>query len=244
MLRKKFGYLCSLVLAASAAGTSFVQAQSAFYLGAGGLGSHLEPRVNDSGFSVTETTSAGGKVFAGVDVSRRFSLEGYYSHLGNAVLSNQLVEGEIEYLAGGVSGLFYLYGSRDLASRQGLLLYGRAGIGFLNNSSTSGIDFNRLNDEHFAAGLGVEYGFNNGFGLRLEVLNHDVDAQDVSFSLIKRFGGGSDETPKVVTPVTAVPPVEPVVEPAPQPEPERQETMAIAPPPPPPFTCAAWCQFR
>ncbi len=214
------------------AGVSSANAQSAFYAGAGALGSQLEPRVNNSGFTVTEKNSAGARVFAGVDLTRRLSLEAYYSHLGNAELSNQVITGDIDYQAGGVSGLIYLYGNRDLASRRGFLAFARAGVGFMDNSSTNGIEFRRVNSEHFATGLGLEYGFGNGLGLRAEVLNHDVDARDFSVSLVKRFGG--DTARKL--------PVAPrSVEPDPADDAATDDTAApaetpvvVAPPPPPP----------
>lgn len=201
------GGILSLVagLAAIAASSTSAYAQSAFYLGAGALVSQLEPRVNDTGFSVTESTSTGGKIFAGVDLTTRLSMEGYFSQLGGAELTNQVVTGEIDYQAGGISGLVYLYSSRDLANRRGALLFARAGLGFLDNSSTNGINFSRVNNEHFAVGAGLEYGLENGFGLRAEILRHDADVQDFSLSVIKRFGGGEKKnTSPVAEPVTEV----------------------------------------
>lgn len=228
-----------LSLAALAASATSLSDDSRFYGGVGLLGSNLEPRVNNTAFSVTETTSAGARVFAGVDLSKRISFEGYYSHLGAAELSNQVITGEIDYQAAGLSGLVYLYGSRSLVDREGFLLFARAGIGLLENSSTNGIQFKRLNNEHLAAGLGVEYGFRNGFGLRAEFLNHDADAQDISFSLVKRFGGSGTsaimpkepesesvkESQSAETTAEITQPAEPEVEASPPPPP---------PPPPPP----------
>ena len=225
-------------LAALAAGCTSAIAETRFFGGASLLGSNLEPRVNSTSFTVTESGSAGARVFAGVDLSRRFSFEGYYSELGRAELSNQTVTGEIDYRAAGLSGLLYLYGSQSLENREGLLVFARAGIGFLDNSSTNGIAFSRLNNEHLAAGVGVEYGFRNGFGLRAEFLNHDADAQDISFSLVKRFGGSSKAA--ITQPEPPVEPVEPVEESkkvemeAPAATTETEETAPPPPPPPPP----------
>ncbi len=222
-------------LAAFAAGVPSAMAETRLFGGVSLLGSNLEPRVNATSFTVTESASAGARVFAGLDLSRRFSLEGYYSDLGGAELSNQTITGNIDYQAAGLSGLLYLYGSRSLEDREGLMLYARAGIGFLNNSSTNGIEFSRLNNEHLAAGLGVEYGFNNGFGLRAEFLNHDADAQDISFSLVKRFGGGNNTAMPVPEEQPELPaePVKAEMEPPTEPE-EPVETAPPPPPPPPP----------
>lgn len=195
--------LSLMTLAALAAGVPAVTSAAGFYLGAGALGSELEPRVSATSFTVTEPNSSGARIFAGFDLSRRFSMEGYYSQLGAATLSNQAVTGEIDYKSAGVAGLYYLYSSRGsdgLQNREGLMLYGKAGLGFLSNESSNNILFNRLNGEHLAAGVGVEYNFSNGFGLRAEFLNHDADARDLSINLVKRFGS---------TGVTAAPIAEP-----------------------------------
>ena len=174
--------LHKIALATVIAGVSLSAHGAGFYAGAGALGSQLEPRVGGTSFTVTETESSGARVIAGLDLSPRFTLEGYYSELGAARLSNQTVSGEIEYTAAGISGLYYLYSSRGsdgLVNREGLMFYGKAGLGFLSNESTNNIVFNRLNREHLGAGVGLEYNFSNGFGFRAEFLNHDSDARDM-----------------------------------------------------------------
>ena len=222
-------------LAALAAGPTLAIAETRFFAGASLLGSNLEPSVDATPFTVTESVSAGARVLAGVDLSRRFSVEGYYAYLGRAELSNQIITGEIDYRAAGLSGLLYLYASQRLENREGLLLFARAGIGFLDNSSTNGIAFSRLNNEHLAAGLGIEYGFSNGFGLRAEWLNHDADAQDISVSLVKRFGGSSKSAAtESALPVEPAAPVETQKKAETQAPAATTETQEAPPPPPPP----------
>jgi len=121
-----------ITLATLVAGASFTVQGAGFYVGAGALGSQLEPSVDGTTFTVAETQSSGARVIAGLDLSPRFTLEGYYSELGAATLSNQTVSGEIDYTAAGISGLYYLYSSRGsdgLMNREGLMLYGKAGLG-------------------------------------------------------------------------------------------------------------------
>lgn len=234
MRLSKAAKLPLMTLAAMAAGVPVAASGAGFYVGAGALGSNLEPRVNDAAFTVTETKSSGARVFAGMNVGRRISLEGYYSDLGVATLTGEAVTGEISYETGGLSGLFYLYSSRGddgLTDREGLMLYGRAGIGLLENSSTSGIVFNSLNGEHLAFGLGVEYNHDSGLGVRAEFLNHDADARDVSLNLLYRFGRSSNDS-AVSDAIMSEPPG--LLANPEQPQQEAPQEIVAPPPPPPP----------
>ncbi len=214
------------------------QFDKTFYIGAGALASELEPRVNQSNFQVTESLGVGGQLFIGGDLAKYLTIEGYYRYLGESELSRDAEVGTIQYQTAGVSGLLYLAstrGNRGLRNRTGLMLYGRAGIGYLENTSDD-IEFIRLQSTHFATGIGLEYGFKNGFALRAEFVNHDVDARDLSFNLVKRFGrrGELDLTPETSLPVMPEPPAA-VVTPAVPEEavPEETAVVAEAPPPPP-----------
>lgn len=160
-----------------------------YYGGAGFGGSSIEPKVNQSGFTVTDPSDGGAQLFIGRDVTARISLEGYFSDLGVATLNSDDQTGRIDYSTIGASGLFYLLGGGgvdSLASRSGLNIYARAGVGKLNNTGL-GINFQRKNDWHFSTGLGAEYNMRNGFGLRAEFHNFDSDARVVSLNLVKRF---------------------------------------------------------
>jgi outer membrane protein OmpA-like peptidoglycan-associated protein/opacity protein-like surface antigen len=252
---------CSGLMLLSALGTvSPVFAQQfdkSFYIGAGALAAELEPRVNQSEFVVSESLNAGGQLFLGGDLTRFLSLEGYYRYLGESELTRGNESGSILYQTAGVSGLLYVVSSRGhlgLRNRTGLMLYGRAGVGYLENTSDD-IEFVRLQSTHIATGVGLEYGFNNGFALRAEFLNHDADARDINVALIKRFGrkGERDLTvpsgmvevspeevagePKVPEPAVAAPPPPPPPPPPPRrrpPPPRRRRRRPWRPQPPPP----------
>jgi len=211
------------------------QFDKTFYIGAGALVSELEPRVNQSNYEVTESLSGGGQLFLGGDLARNLTLEGYYRYLGESELSTDSAVGNIQYQTAGVSGLLYLFstqGNRSLRNRTGLMLYGRAGVGYLENTSDD-VEFLRIQSTHFATGVGLEYGFKNGVALRAEFLNHDVDARDVSFSLVKRFGHNREVDLTPVDEVAVIPEAQAqapaVIAVAPEPE------LAVAPPPPPPL---------
>jgi outer membrane protein OmpA-like peptidoglycan-associated protein len=166
------------------------QFDKTFYIGAGAAVSELEPRVNQSQYQVTESLSFGGQAFMGADLARYFSIEGYYRYLGEAELTRDANVGTIQYQTAGLNGLLYVFsshGHRGLRNRTGLMLYGRAGVGYLDNMSDD-VEFVRLQSTHFATGVGMEYGWSNGVALRAEFLNHDADARDISLNLIKRFG--------------------------------------------------------
>lgn len=159
-----------------------------YYGGAGMGGSSIEPKL--TGFTVSDTSDSGAQLFIGRDVSRRISIEGYYSHMGAAsVDGGEAGSGRIDYSAIGGSALLYLLGgggSEALANRTGLNIYARLGVGKLNNTGL-GITFSRDNTWSMSSGFGAEYNMRNGFGLRTEVQNFDSDARVVSLNLVKRF---------------------------------------------------------
>ena len=205
------------------------QFDKTFYIGGGGIVSDLEPRVNQSNFQVTDTTGLGGLLFIGGDLTRYLSIEGYYRYLGDSELTRDGQVGTIDYQTAGLNGLLYVFSTRGkvgLRNRTGLMLYGRAGIGYLDNSSDD-VEFVRLQSTHFATGVGVEYGFNNGFALRTEFLNHDADARDISFSVMKRFGRTAEVD------LTPTPVVEPIPETVAAPAEPEDTTVAEVPPPSP-----------
>lgn len=161
-----------------------------YYGGAGLGGSEIDPQVNESGFTVTDTSDGGAQLFLGRDLTTRISIEGYYSNLGTATLSSEEAgSGRIDYSTIGASALFYLLGGGgvdSLANRTGLNIYARLGVGKVNNDGL-GIEFNREKEWNWSGGFGAEYNMRSGFGLRTEIHNFDTDARVVSLNLVKRF---------------------------------------------------------
>ena len=160
----------------------------------GGLGfgsSGIEPEVNQSGYEVTDSVGSGMQLFLGRDISPRISVEGYYSQMGEAELSNPRTgdAGQVDYSTVGVSGLLYLLGgsgTKSFANRAGFAVYGRVGFGNISNEGI-GLDYSRSNGWRVSTGLGAEYNMRNGFGLRAEFHNFDSDARVVSLNIVKRF---------------------------------------------------------
>ena len=177
------------------------------YVGAGALISEVDPDTdNVPGVSVADSSSAGGSLAIGYDFSPRFSIEGHIADLGEADLSP---EGSIDYQVGGISAIVYGLASEERrARREGFSVFGRLGVGALENDAEV-VEFERLNDVHLLAGVGLEYGFEMGLGVRAELVAHDTDAQYGQLGLVYRFGGSSRGQSAPVS--RSVEPVEPDV---------------------------------
>jgi len=120
-----------------------------------------------------------------------------------------------------------------LDQRTGLSLYGRVGIGTIENDAVQTIEFERDNDVQLIGGVGLEYGTNMGLGIRAEYTNYDSDANYVGLSLLYRFGGGigPGELPELdELQIPTELPSAPVPQPVPQPAPP-QPNIPTAPPP-------------
>ncbi len=166
----------------------------------GGVGvTRIEPESSTDALTVSDNSDAGGHLGFGYDINRLLSVEGYIADLGTADIDFLgTPAGTVDYHVFGISALGYLLNSRSgfilgdsdadgLFRREGLSLYGRLGIGHLRNSA-SRVDFNRDYPTHAAFGVGLEYGFSNGFALRSELMGLDTDARYLNVGLLKRFG--------------------------------------------------------
>ena len=184
------------------------------YVGAGVLASQLKPDTSDvAGTSVDDSMGTGGSLTFGYDISHRFSVEGHLASLGEATIDPA---GSIGYTVGGVSGVYYgLNHTQERARRRGFAVFGRLGLGAMDNDA-SGVEFERVNDVHLLAGIGLEYGKSGGLGLRAELMAHETDAKFAQLGLVYRFGRQADndwETVPIVEPgVDERPPV-PVADP-------------------------------
>lgn len=194
--------------------------QSRLYIN-GGLGlTRIEPESPSDALTVSDNSDKGAHLAVGYDVNRFFTVEGYAADLGTAQIAFLGADvGSIDYTVYGLSALGYLYNTRSgfvfrdtstdgLFRREGLSVYGRAGLGQMSNSST-GVQYFRDHSTHAAFGLGVEYGFRNGFALRTELMAIDTDARYLNIGILKRFGKSY---------VAVVPPADPPIDPPKQPE--------------------------
>jgi len=213
------------------------------YIGIGTGLATLEPDTSDvPTISLLDDNDTAGVLTLGFDFSRRLTAELQYADLGTAELSGG--DG-IEYAETSISGLYYLwnglagspseYLDRDgLDRRAGLSLYGRAGIGKLDNDAVGTVQFERENDVQLLVGLGLEYALDFGLGVRAEFIRFDTDASYAGGSLIYRFGGTGRN-------IATTPNEQPTSLPTPEPDlpvlpaPAPIETLPPPPPPPPQF---------
>lgn len=237
--------IAPIVVCSAALISSAVSAQSfdgsfskRVYLGIGAGQSTLRPDTSAvAGLDLIDDGDTASTITLGFDFSRRLTAELQYADLGTAVLSG---DDGIEYSEASISGLYYLwngFGSADyldydgLDRRAGLSLYGRVGLGKMENEAVQTVRFERQNDVQLLVGLGVEYAISMGLGIRAEYINYDTDAKYRGLSLLYRFGGRDEqqtESPSLPTEIEA--PDLPVL-----PAPEPIETLPPPPPPPAEF---------
>jgi len=211
VIRRRLGFsnffmpvaLASLMLSSPLAAEDDQDFNGRLYLGLSAGISQLEPLspcgcqfVDDN-----EDTTIG--LHLGYDLTKRITLEAHYAELGEAGIglsSTREHQGEVDYTHFGVSALVYLlnncgedeYDNFGYYAREGLSLYGRIGASNMDNDS-SNIIFERQEDIHLHLGLGLEYGFANGFALRGEFISYDEDAKVLTLAIIKRFGTVRDD---------------------------------------------------
>jgi len=167
-----------------------------WYLGASGGYSFLDPEPQCLCYTVSDNNDLGYSVFLGRDMGKYLSLEAYYADLGKADIDrNDAPAGSIGYQHFGVSMLGYFYNryhpindhkDEGFLRREGLSLFARAGLGKMDN--TTDLPHERIEDIHVHLGAGLEYGWNNGFAGRVELVSYDEDAKMISFGILKRFG--------------------------------------------------------
>lgn len=213
------------------------------YLGVGAGQSTLEPDTSQvDGIDVTDENDTAFNLTLGFDLTRRITLEAHFADLGEAELTGNA---GIEYRQTSVSGLYYLwngFGTSDfldadgLDRRAGLSLYGRLGVGAMDNEAVGEVEFERDNDVQLIVGLGLEYALPIGLGVRGEFIRFDTDAEYAGLNLLYRFGRPSSAStlPKAAPEIEAdelpdLPAPEPVetLPPPPLPE-ELLENAAVA----------------
>ncbi len=155
------------------------------YTGVSVGNSRLKPDTSGTVFNVDSSSDMGTQLRLGYDVHNMLAVELDTSVLG----ASQLREAgtDVKYSSAAISALIYGWSGVQLRSRrEGLSAYGRFGYGSLKKSSAV------LDLEESGAvpilGLGAEYGFSNGLGIRAEITRFDSDASYVGFGAIYRFG--------------------------------------------------------
>jgi OOP family OmpA-OmpF porin len=159
--------------------------RSRLYTGAAVGNSHLSPDTQGTVFTVESSDDMGTQLRLGYDVHNMLAVELDTSVLGTAQLREAGTD--VKYSAASVSALVYgLSGVQLRSRREGLSAYGRVGVAALKKSSA----VLPLEDSGTVPilGIGAEYGFSNGLGVRAELTRFDSDAAYAGFGAIYRFG--------------------------------------------------------
>lgn len=154
-----------------------------------------------TGVTLAESESSAFQIFAGLDINRRLAVEGFYTDLGSGKLTN---DESIAYTAAGLNTVLYLIpgvGESGSNRRNGFSLFGKLGVAAIDTESNVAIE--QKNALNLTTGLGVEYGFNSGVGLRAGFNMHDADARHLQLSLVYRLKSptrkSSDQIPDTTT---------------------------------------------
>ena len=168
-----------------------------FYMGLGAGATRLDPDTGTTGFSVKDKDDVGAKMMIGYEATDHISVELAGGPMGKARLTPN--DREVKYNGYTLSIVYDIFG--ELGGFSPLL---KVGIGKIDNSAN--IQYEREEDLLPFAGVGLKYEFDNGVALRGEYEYLAEDAQMLSVSLLKYFGGKKPVPPVVVTPPPASPP--------------------------------------
>lgn len=172
------------------------------YVGIGAGITRVEPESSTDALTISDNSDTGAHLEIGYDINRFLTVEAYAATLGTAEVAFLGTDvGSVDYTVYGASLLGYFLNSRSglvfgdenidgLYRREGASLYGRIGIGHMVNDSDR-VDYRRDHPNHAAFGLGLEYGFSNGFAVRTELMAMDTDAKYLNVGILKRFGDAS-----------------------------------------------------
>ena len=168
-----------------------------------GLGStQFSGRARDENQSMVSSAEAGAQLRLGYAVTNTVAVEAGASFMGSATLDSTspgaASRADVDYSAASLSMLLYgLKGVEHNSGHKGFSVYGRLGFAELMSSS----DSMALDDSETVplVGVGAEYGFANGFGLRYDVIRYDNEATSLGFGMIYRFGTATRHIRSIAT---------------------------------------------
>ena len=186
--------LLVFISTALAAGPTVADVNTGLYLGIGGGASQLTPGVENVELTSRDSVSPAWHATAGYQLSRTLGVELEYSNLGTTTLDPV---GDIDYQDINVSGLYHWGGAASPSNGKKYSLYGRLGVGTINNQSS--VPLRKGNSSHLVAGAGVQMPVNANLSLRAEAVNFDADVSRAGLSLVYAMG-----------PRSSIPPIEPI----------------------------------
>ncbi len=158
--------------------------RSRLYAGVSVGSSQVDPDTSGTRFNVESDSDSGTQLRIGYDHHNRFAFELDTSVLGSAELEEAGTS--VKYAAASVSALFYgINGVQNRSRREGFSAFGRLGAAALSRSSE--VQPLESSSTVPVLGLGAEYGFASGLGLRAEVTRFDSDVSYVGIGAVYRF---------------------------------------------------------
>jgi len=177
---KSMGTLLSFcaILAYNNAWASSEALESSWYVG-GSLGiSGLEPDGH-SNWNVTDGSDMAYKVYAGLDISRNVSLEGFWNDFGNAKLSRNASDMDATVSYQGYGGNLIYHIPSYLGELHPIVKLGVAKL----NTEGQGVGVTQQNNFDIMMGVGAEYALGKGFRVRAEYDFFDKDIDQLSIGL-------------------------------------------------------------
>ncbi|MBX2836570.1 MAG: OmpA family protein [Gammaproteobacteria bacterium] len=163
--------------------------RSRVYGGASVGSSTLSPNTGDTVYRVQNDEAVATQLRLGIDVHSRLSLELDSTMLGSAELNGS--DADVQFASLGGSALIYAFTGKDRnIRREGLSGYFR--VGFAGVKKASVVQPLDGSDSGTLYGLGVEYGFANGLGLRAEATQIDDEAVFLGIGAVYRLGAPRD----------------------------------------------------
>ncbi len=160
------------------------------YVGAGLGISRLNPKTNQSGFSIQDDQDNGWRISAGWDWNSNITIEGYYSKLGEVTLKNDSPTSKnatLDYQAMGVHGVYHHFIRGDRYLKNSWAVFAKVGASKILNEA-AGVEYQQNSKMQMSTGLGIEYILQNDWSVRADFEAFDQDANMVSLSVVKRFG--------------------------------------------------------
>jgi len=143
--------------------------------------SNLEPETNNTAWKVDDNDDTGFKIYVGYEFTKQWSVEAFYTDLGNAHLdgssSSALPSGNISYKLAG-AGLVYKLPTKARVSP--VLKLGWADV---DNKAENNIRYQQDHNSVLFVGAGLEYGLTEHWKLRSEYEYFDKDMQLFSVGL-------------------------------------------------------------
>lgn len=158
--------------------------RSRLYAGMSVGSSQVKPDTSGTRFNVESDSDSASQLRIGYDYHNRLAFELDTSVLGSA----DLAEGDtsVKYAAASVSALYYgINGVQMRSRREGFSAFGRLGAAALNRSSQ--VQPLESSSTVPVVGIGAEYGFASGLGVRAEVTRFDSDVSFFGIGAVYRF---------------------------------------------------------